>query len=298
MRILAIKGGGVRGLLAARLGERLARKDPGWSDHANLIAGTSTGGILALAIAAGRTWREAAALYEEEAPVIFAGQGRGAAQYSNDGLHQALKRVFGRMRLRELRQDVLVPAFDLAAQLPDGRRTWQAKFFDREHDGDEYVLDVAMATSAAPTYFVPWQGYVDGGLVANDPSVAALAHALKRLVPDAAAALMTGGVSLLTLGTGKVPRDGPDVDDGFGLEHLGRALVKVVTDGGVMWPLYQTVALLGERHHELDPELPCEVELDGGPDLDESLEVLLEVAKATKLGVTRRWLREHGWTRA
>jgi hypothetical protein len=298
VRILAIKGGGVRGLLAARLGERLARKDPGWSDRANLIAGTSTGGILALALAAGRTWREAAALYEEQAQAIFAGQGRGAAQYSNDGLRRVLEQTFGGMRLRELRQDVLVPAFDLDGQLPDGRRTWQAKFFDREHDGDERVLDVAMATSAAPTYFQPWQGYVDGGLVANDPSVAALAHALKRLVPDAAAALMAGSVSLFTLGTGKVPHDEPDVEDGWGLEHLGRALVKVVTDGGAMWPLYQAVALLGGRHHELDPELPCEVELDGGADLEEAIEVLLDVARETKLGPTRRWLRTHGWTRA
>ena len=76
---------------------------------------------------------------------------------------------------------VLIPSFQLDNQAPHaGQRQWKPKFFHNypgpDSDGAELVVDVAMRTSAAPIYFPTYQSYIDGGVVANDPSMAALAH--------------------------------------------------------------------------------------------------------------------------
>lgn len=309
MKILAIKGGGVRGLLAARLGERLEKRAPGWSETAELLAGTSTGGILALGLAAGKTWKELRKLYQDHARDIFRPVApdllvRAAASvasrdlaktgdledwvpgsmYSSEGLREVLEEAFGERRLGDLRRDVLVPTFCVTDD------KWRAIWFNRQHDGNLRVVDVALATAAAPVYFPMHAGCLDGGMVANDPSLAALAHALgseRVSLFDVASNVFgsrTTGISVFTLGCGRGKRPKGFLDE--------------IRAGGLLGPLAKGLDLLGDAHWELDPRLPEAIPLDGSAldgRLDEALEDLMAVGRETKLARTVEWLDAHGW---
>lgn len=299
MKILAIKGGGVRGLLAARLGERLEKRIEGWSDSAELLAGTSTGGILALGLAAGMSWTALRKLYQKNAARIFKPWGALAAiakadsfedlvprsLYDTRGLVDVMDEVFGEKRLGELERDVLVPTFSVTDD------KWRAIWFTRQHDGNVRVADVALATAAAPVYFPMHAGCLDGGIVSNDPTFAAVAHAVKekRVTPFDLADVIFGGrtfgdMSVFTLGCGRGRRP--------------KGFVEAIADGGLMGPLARSLDLLGDAHHEIDPRLPTKIALDGDAldgRLEESLEELMTVGRETKLARTVEWLDEHGW---
>lgn len=300
MRILSLKGGGIRGLLSARIGQRLNQAVPNWHQQADLIAGTSTGGLIALALAADLPWETIVDLYYGKATQIFAdnffdnladlnisGVSFRGAQYGSDGLEAALEDLFGDMRLGDLHHKVLVPAFDLTR--------WYAKFFDSEADADVRVVDVAMATASAPLTFPLHKGkWVDGGVIANDPTMCALAHVLNKnngYVVDAVAALMTDPPAVLTLGTGTAP-GGVDstllIDNDWGLLDWSPWLKDVVLDGGMLAPVYQATQILGGRFHYLNPALPREIKMDGdayrGQDvLKRNLQELMEIADAAPL---------------
>ncbi|HEX6385230.1 MAG TPA: patatin-like phospholipase family protein [Anaerolineae bacterium] len=302
-RILSLDGGGIRALQTAILLERLEASVPGYLTHVNLFAGTSAGGILALALAAGYTPAEAHHLYLDSAASVFAdrtvaeGRERGitAAFYGNENLKASLLSIFGQQTLADLPQRVLVPAFDLDNQAtgPGQLRTWKLKFFHNfpgpDSDGHERVVDVAMRTSAAPIYFPIYQGYVDGGIVVKNPAMCAVAQAI-----DAA----TGGqtlpdVALLSVGTGRNPNFlelGHDDGDWGSVQWSADMRLLGVTMGNDVDVVdYQCRRFLGQRYHRLDPLLSQSVHLDGMAELRR----LMEVARAEDLATTTTWLQRH-----
>ena len=101
------------------------------------------------------------------------------ADYTQSPLKKALVKAMGDKTLAELEKQVLISSFDLdnSPVKPGSMRTWKPKFFQNfvgpGSDGQEKVIDVALRTSAAPTYFPIYQGYIDGGVVANNPSMCA-----------------------------------------------------------------------------------------------------------------------------
>ena len=109
--ILSLDGGGIRGVLTAALLERLEQSNPGFMSRVDLLAGTSTGEILALGLASGMTPSEVRSLYERLGASVFSdsiwdnlidlGQVRGA-QYSNKKLKEELTNQFGSMKLADL----------------------------------------------------------------------------------------------------------------------------------------------------------------------------------------------------
>src|SRR5512144_125229 len=133
--ILSLDGGGIRGLLTAILLERLEAAVPGFLAKVDLFAGTSTGGILALGLAAGRSPAQARELYETQGRVVFAdsvldnvrdlGHAVGA-QYSNGPLKRVLTEQFGDLTLGDLPRRVLITSFDLdnGPDQPPPLRTW------------------------------------------------------------------------------------------------------------------------------------------------------------------------------
>jgi len=191
-RVLSLDGGGIRGLITAILLERMEEAHPRFLSYVDLFAGTSTGGLLALGLASGMAPKEIRSLYEEMGKQVFSNSFLDdvldlgsliGAEYGIGPLKRALEHRFGDMRLGDLPKKVLVSSFDLdnCPQDKNRLRTWKAKFFHNypglDSDGDQKVVDVALRTSNAPTYFPIYQGYVDGGVVANNPSVCAMAQA-------------------------------------------------------------------------------------------------------------------------
>lgn len=214
-RILSLDGGGIRGIITAIILQRLSAENSlsGWLDSVDLIAGTSTGGLLALGLAQGIDLQIIRDLYEKKGSEIFddswidnlvdLGQILGA-QYDNQNLERELKAIFGQMTLAQLRKKVLITSFDMDNESADPKqRCWKPKLFHNfpgtDSDGAELAYKVGLYTSAAPTYFPTVDGYVDGGVFANNPSMCALAQTQDIRSGDRPA---LSDVVLLSLGTG------------------------------------------------------------------------------------------------
>lgn len=271
-RILALDGGGIRGLVTAMLLERLESACPGFLDRIDLFAGTSTGGLLALGLAAGKTPHDARKLYENYGEKVFAdtimddvrdlGTLLGA-DYSLQPLREALEQEFARLKLADLPKKVLVAAFDLDNQpVSTGIRHWKPKFFHNypgsDSDGEQSVVDVGLYTSAAPTYFPIVDGYIDGGVVAGNPSMCALAQALH---PD------TGGqhledIVLISMGTGFNPRYLESQDGDWGLVQWAPHIINLMFEGSAGLADYQCKQLLGEKYLRVNPVLPYPIAMD------------------------------------
>lgn len=297
--VLSLDGGGIRGLLTSRILERLEQARPGFLDSLDLIAGTSSGGIIALGLAAGLTAQRVSSLFRDRGGEIFPadlGDALGdvdrlaIADYPSVPLHEELHDVFGDITLGELKKHVVVSAFDLDTVVPgdDGLRAWKPKFFQNfdtdPNDLEELVVDVAMRTSAAPTYFPMYQGYVDGGVVANNPSVCALAQALD----PRAAARPLAHVSLLSVGTGINPRFVQGYDYDWGLLQWAPNLVGIMLGGVSGVADFQCRQILGERYLRIDPLLAEDISLDAVDRIPE----LECVADDADLNKAQRWITD------
>lgn len=302
-RILSLDGGGIRGLVTAILLQRLDRLVPGWRKSINLVAGTSTGGILALGLAHGLTPTALRALYEKRGAKIFddswlddlrdLGQIAGA-QYDNDNLAQELIRAFGRTtRLSELKLSVLIPSFDLDKH--DGKgRSWSPKLFHNfpgtDSDANELVYKVALYTSAAPTYFPSVDGYIDGGVYANNPSMCALVQARdRRSLADPPA---WDDIRLLSLGTGTAQTyiEGQALD--WGYAQWVKPLINVLMDGVSGIADFQCRQLLGDHYCRLAPVFPRGKVF--GLDDVERIPELATFAAGVDVTPAARWL-EKSW---
>ncbi|WP_334132517.1 patatin-like phospholipase family protein [Silanimonas lenta] len=274
-RILSLDGGGLRGLITVRLLQRVAQRQglARFIDRADLIVGTSTGGLLALGLASGRDLEEMAGLYLEHGKDIFRdawwdnvrdlGKVRGA-DYDSKGLAAVLRRLFGDSTLGDLGRHVAITAFDLDNEATDeAERTWKPKIFHNLPGGDtkdrsERVVDVGLATAAAPTYFPSHKGYVDGGVFANNPAMVGLAQALDR---RNAARLRPAldDIRLLSVGTGKVGLYVKGAKHDWGYAQWAPKLSALLMDGVMGIADFQCAQLLGEHYCRLQvPVLPNE----------------------------------------
>jgi patatin-like phospholipase/acyl hydrolase len=262
MRVLAIDGGGIRGIIPALvLAELERRAGRQVFELFDLIAGTSTGGILACALCAPDPLpaEQVLALYEEEGPEIFdrsiwqrirSADGLLDEKYSDGALERALERFLARKRLAETTPDLIVPTYDMTGPGPYFFKSRTA----REEPGEDVPLSVvARATSAAPTYFEPLavgeRALVDGGVFAVNPAMSAYAE-VRRFDPEAE-------VVLLSLGTGEQTRKRrfADIKD-WGLVEWARPILDVVFDGSSDAVDYQLRHLLGDgRYWRLQVEL-------------------------------------------
>jgi hypothetical protein len=247
-RVLALDGGGIRGIYTAvllcELGKLICREAGkeanGIGRRFHLISGTSTGGILACALAAGVPAERIIELYERKGALIFKNPlprkrlrrlrwllgTMGKPANPAEPLKQALIEIFGERTLADLYREggiaVCIPASRLLDQ--------KTKVFKTPHlarygvDGEFAVVDVCLATSAAPI-FLPLHSmqtggdiergkqYADGGLWANNPTLIALLEALeicsKTEKPEGA----KQPIEILSVGTCAVPvGDPPSVD--------------------------------------------------------------------------------------
>jgi patatin-like phospholipase/acyl hydrolase len=227
----------------------------------DLIAGTSTGGILALALTKpgpdgkpALPARDLVALYEEEGERIFhrdawrrmrALGNLAEGKYLAGGIEAVIEQYFGESRLKDAVTAVLVTSYETERRLPFFFRSSRAL---TRPDYDFPMKFVARATSAAPTYFEPlklatdgpadYYSLIDGGVYANNPAMCAFVEA-KTLYPDAEEFLVA------SLGTGELTRAlrFDDVKD-WGLAKWAKPILDVVFDGVSCTVDYQLRQLL------------------------------------------------------
>ena len=250
MRVLSIDGGGIRGLIAARVLAEIERRCGRRAGELfDLVAGTSTGAIIACALtrpeplAAERIAR----IYIEEGPEIFSRsllkrissvEGYLDERYDSDGLLTSLRRHLGDARLADASPAILLTAYDLE------RRN---ALLLRNGD-DMSMVDAAHGSAAAPSYFEPVRvgdlTLVDGGVFATNPAMCAYADSGSDVE------------LLVSLGCGEHTRVLPfeQVRDWGRLEWIRPAL-DVVFDGTADAVDFQLEALMGDDYVRLQTPL-------------------------------------------
>lgn len=197
-KILTIDGGGIKGLYSAKIIEHLESKyQCSISDYFDMICGTSTGGLIALALANNIPASKIALMYEQKGSIIFPKRNRWIGifkqtfwkgKYSDVPLQIVLQEFFGERKIGDSNNLLCIPSFSLT----DGR-PWIFKFDHVEggldRDNKARVVDVALATSAAPTYFPLTEidyydnkQFIDGGVWANNPTLVGIIEALTYFV--------------------------------------------------------------------------------------------------------------------
>jgi hypothetical protein len=180
-------------------------------DHIDLIAGTSTGGILAIALAMGKSPAQVCDFYREFGPKIFPKDPLRLRallrlvryKYNPKPLRMAIESVVGTRPLGEAGCGLVIPAVDV--------NSGNIRLFKTDHHPDPQfdtrkvsAVDAALATSAAPTFFpahtIRGRGkFVDGGLWANCPAMVGLTEAVAYLGYDIAE------IRMLSISTTSVP---------------------------------------------------------------------------------------------
>jgi patatin-like phospholipase/acyl hydrolase len=216
-RILSLDGGGVKGAYTASVLHKLEElSGKSISDHFDLITGTSTGGIIAIAIGLGVPLEKIVELYVENGPVIFRKSKAGLrgtissmirvlrrAKHSQAVLRDCLEQVLESRRFGESKNRLVIPAFNAV--------NGNIQLFKTAHR-DSYRMDyrrpaceIALATSAAPTYFDAFEdkngAYLDGGVWANSPVMVGIVEATSAL------GLRADQIDVLSIGTTSAPFD-------------------------------------------------------------------------------------------
>jgi patatin-like phospholipase/acyl hydrolase len=221
-RILSLDGGGIRGLISAIWLEELDRRlraagKDGVRAHFDLIAGSSTGALIAAGLAAGIEPGALTALYQHFGDDVFPGaaerlwsrftrtfsEGLSAPRYAPKGLEAVLQRVFGARTLGDVSPRLMTTAYDTLSRSP-----LFFKSFKPAHAAIP-LWEVCRAATAAPAYFPAHlatiegqrRALIDGGVVANNPTACAIAEAA-RLNGDG----RMDQLIVLSIGTGQTTR--------------------------------------------------------------------------------------------
>jgi patatin-like phospholipase/acyl hydrolase len=282
-KILAIDGGGIRGIIPARILVALEEMIGPIHETFDLIAGTSTGGLIGLGLARSPTPLTARAileLYVHRSDEIFTPnryhtlhtavaqvvssfgiQRRQVLQalterpiYSDVGIKAITHEMFRESLLRDTLTNVLIPAVEVTP----GHWPTCSLFHNLD---SQYCLnaseDVAMATAAAPTYFphkkMGGRTYIDGGLIYNNPALVAAKYAQQR-------GISFDNQHLLSLGTGYADVEG--VGESHSLLFWAKNIYPMIdrmTKNAIHAELTHA---LGDRYVRIDPVLDQEIGLD------------------------------------
>ncbi len=271
-QILALDGGGIKGLFSAAVLAAI-EEDLGISvvDHFDLITGTSTGGIIALALGLGMRPREIVEFYLSQGPAIFPThlslkklQHWLFRKFHSAPLEDALRHHFGDKRLADCTKRLVIPTYNLGDDDVYLFRTPHAERLRRDYKVP--VWKVALATSAAPTYFpccrhVDNLRLIDGGVWANNPTLVGIIEAYGTL------GVSLDAIKVFSIGTSQAVSNRHHRLNTGGILSWARnnAAIDIIMRGQSIAAHNQAMFLLGrERIERLNPIVPeSEFSLDG-----------------------------------
>uniref|UniRef100_A0A8C4V554 phospholipase A2 n=1 Tax=Falco tinnunculus TaxID=100819 RepID=A0A8C4V554_FALTI len=293
-RLLCLDGGGIRGLVLIQLllaiekaVGRPVREIFDW------IAGTSTGGILALAIVHGKSMDYMRCLYFRMKDVVF----QGSRPYESELLNEFLKQEFGEnTKMTDVRNPKVMVTGTLCDRQPAELHLFRnypvpetktsteykttASFKPLTQPEDQLVWRAARCSGAAPTYFRPIGRFLDGGLLANNPTLDAMTEIHeynKTLIKKGQGQKVRKLGLVVSLGTGKppqVPVSSVDVfrpsnpwelaKTVFGARELSKMVVDCCTDadGPAVDRARAWCEMTDTAYFRLSPQLHTEVMLD------------------------------------
>jgi uncharacterized protein len=276
-RILALNGGGIRGIFQAVFLNKISKEltQPLWSNF-DLICATSTGSISGMALAMGVDLSRIIDLYKSSGEKlfrrkIFSGFSKGPI-YNQKILKDGLIEIFQNNQLKEAKTKVLITSasinrFDhkVFANFPTITRS----------DENLSIVDVVLSSTAAPTYFLPVtpigqeRSFVDGGLWANAPSSLGILFANKYL------GIPIGNIKLISVGTGEFPA-GATIDYFNNLRQFSiktiRTIFELMLSSQSSFADHYASEVLGEENY-----LRVSANLDEVIGLDDAKEAIIKL---------------------
>jgi patatin-like phospholipase/acyl hydrolase len=314
-RVITFDGGGVRGALSSQLLTRLTsdKKFPELIKKTDLLVGTSVGSFIALGLASGKSPEEINTSFNvDTVEEIFSNPQPGGpfttTKYKNEGLIKALSSLFPpNLRLKDLHKRVVVPAFAL---FNSKLGHWAPVFFNNFPESpylEHKVIDVALASSAAPAYFPAFQHLIDGLVVANNPSTVGISFAVQKGKRE------LDKIALLSIGTGFFPYSIQQDTSEWGFissnnQDIGTApnwgfippnlqephepavpLLTITVEGTEEADELVSSQLLGKGFFRLDPQIPTPFQLDDV----QAIPVLRTIANNTNLSEVSRFIHKY-----
>ncbi|RXJ94650.1 hypothetical protein CRV00_06900 [Malaciobacter molluscorum] len=303
IKVLSLDGGGVRGYLSALILRNIEEylnnennEDKNIGQRFDLIVGTSTGGVIALALASGKSAKEIVDFYDKHMYKIFnkcfiefsekwyipdciikiintilSSKDLFFPTYSNENLKIAGEELFGDLTLEDVKTEVCITSVNLNDAKP---RLHKSKYFNRNVNRlKEKLVDIALFSSAAPTFFKAHSGkfsekLIDGGICANNPSMIAITDAIQILKQKKSSEKnkdLLSKVVMLSIGTGEqghIPYKSKDLENA-GKINWAKPISEILMSSQSSLIEYQTKFLLSsENYLRINPLIKESMKLD------------------------------------
>lgn len=297
-RLLCVDGGGMNGYSSIVILKRLLKEYPNLFNNIDLVAGTSVGGIVGLGIAMRHDIDSIEHNFLNGFPLAFKKNTLFKTMQFFAGLSPKYdvtefktflrEEVYGDTLMKDLDKKIVIPAFKLDDEFGVKRR-WKAKVFHNfdgpTGDPDLNVVDVAMATSSVPVYFPTYDNYIDGALVANNPSLVAVAqtqddnsniHPKPRLED----------IVILSIGSIRdIYIEGKNLQ--WGYFSWIKPLLQIFTERDTLIINHQCKVFFGDRYHRVEPVI------NGPMDSIEEISKIKDVGDSYPLDETVNWLKRY-----
>lgn len=291
-KILSLDGGGVRGYLTIMILENVEKqlnardnsKKP-IGEYFDLIAGTSTGAIIGGLLAIGKSASEVRKIYEDDIKEIFSDSMQNKfpfnlfrAKYSSHNLTKKAEEHFEDLTFKDVTTDLLVTSVDITTMTP---RFYKSAYNSRNTGRvDEKLSDAIVASASAPTFFPVKQKLehssqlIDGGVVANNPSLVALIDAFSfEDKPN------QNDIVLLSVGTGKsceLPYDAKALNNTtykWLRQNDSSPLIEILMNSQSTLAEFQTSFMMkhfeaSSQYLRINPLLSSKVKLDDAKNID------------------------------
>lgn len=315
-KILSIDGGGIRGIVPAKILAEIEKRTGKLKGRPegmractlfNLIAGTSTGGILAAGLTMPNSDTQEPKYKAEDLINIYKERGKeifyepfiekimklddiSRPKYSSDGRDRVLKEFFGNTPLQNALTEVFVTSYDIQLRTPvfftsqTNKEERKNRYYRKISNGFT-MHQAAMATSAAPTYFKPYKvpastdhdtkdkgfyALVDGGVFANNPTSLALMEAIIDSKKAGRSPLRLEDILVVSIGTGSLTRVySYETAANWGLLGWVEPLLNITLDGSSESVAVQLEQLLPKAEDRPPQYYRFQAFLDPGKGLDD-----------------------------
>ncbi|EQH99733.1 patatin-like phospholipase family protein [Clostridioides difficile F314] len=292
---MAFDGGGLKGALSISILERIVKEYPNLLNNINMFGGTSTGSLIALGLAYGVSPKEIKELYSiENSKYIF---NKSYAEilrpkYENKNLKEVLLSIFPEeLELKDLNKLVMIPSFYIGNE----ENAWKPVFYNNMPNSftkTSKVVDVAMASSAAPVFFPTYNRHVDGGIIATDPSLACIIHAIDS-------GFKLKNTRLFSIGTGYVYNSiKADTTEWGAIDWIinkepDLPIISITLEGNSQMSQLFSQKLLGDNYYRLNPKMEKDVAMD---DCD-VLEYLMSLGENCDIKDAFGWIKKKSFYR-
>lgn len=290
-RVLSIDGGGVRGAFALNILKFIEDEvDRDFIKKIDCFAGTSTGGLIATCLNLGFSPKKLLFYYRYLSPLAFPKNGSGNSKYRHDRLKKLLMTVVPKdMSLKDLKRDLIIPSCRL---FEPSKKRWKEEIYDTYGAYDDKVIDVAIRSAAAPLYFPSYQGHIDGGVFAVNPSMIAYS----RAIDVKGGGKLSSDIRLLSLGNGVNP-SGIEGEIDWGVEDwMGKKfkLFELMTDMGMQAPHYPLQQILKGQYRRINSILKEPIAMDDSKKVKSLMKsaALFRKENTELWGLDKKWLKE------